>query len=97
MKAGRLKFNYRSYYAIQVRKIKEDFVDFEIMILNMDKLEDITAVEVDKSFRLEKGGDMKIDLDKDGKEDLIIRLIDIFSGGKTGNLRFADFSVEKLQ
>ena len=47
------KFEFdEKLYAIQVRRVKQEYTEFLIMTLDMDKLGDITAYNIDNSFSL---------------------------------------------
>jgi hypothetical protein len=99
MKPGRLKFNFEgNVYAIQVRRVKENYVDFLILRLDgVNKEEDVTAYKLDNSFSLNLNQENKIDLNKDGILDISIELNDISLAGESGNIKSADFSVEKIK
>lgn len=97
MKPGRLTFEFdKKLYAIQVRKVKQEYVDFLIMTLDMDKQEDITAYILDDSFSLKSDEKKEIDLDNDGISDLFIELNEIIPTGKYNSIRSADFSIKKI-
>lgn len=97
MKPGRLKFEFdEKLYAIQVRRIKEEYVDFLIMTLDMNKQEDITAYTLDDSFSLKSEGKREIDLNKDGTNDILIELKGVIPVGKHNSLKSADFSIKKI-
>ncbi len=89
MKAGRLKFEFdENLYAIQVRRVKQEYVWFLVMTLDIDNLDDITAYTIDDSFNLSLGETKEIDIDKDGTNDLIVDLEEI---GTINKIRSADF------
>lgn len=95
---GRLKFEFAEKpYAIQLRRVKEDYTEFVVMTLDIDKPEDITAYTVDNSFNLTSGGIKQIDLDGDGTEDIFIKLNKINSKGKYNSVRSADFFIKKIK
>lgn len=97
MKPGRLKFEFNEQlYAIQVRRIEKESVEFFIMTLDMNKQEDITAYILDNSFTLKSEEEKEIDLNKDGITDLILGLNEITSTGKYNSVYFADFSIKKI-
>lgn len=97
MKPGRLKFEFEEQlYAIQVRRVKQDYVWFLVMDLDENKLEDITAYTIEDSFNLTIGEKKEIDLDRNGIKDVIIELDDIVSIGKYNSVRSSDFSIKKI-
>lgn len=99
MKPGRLKFDFEgNIYVIQVRRVKEIYVDFLILKLEiLDKEEDITAYKSDNSFSLSLNQEKKIDLNKDGIMDISIVLNDISLAGEYENIKSAVFSIEKIK
>lgn len=98
MKPGRLKFEFNGKpYAIQLRSVNEEYTKFHIMTLDINKPNDITAYALDDTFNLNSGDKREIDLDKDGKKDLVLKLKDIKTKKeKKGSRRFADFSIKKI-
>ncbi len=76
----RLKFEFDGkLYAIQVRRVKQEYVNFLVMTLDMNKPNDITAYTLDESFSLISGEKKEIDIDKDGVMDIAIELKNIDS------------------
>jgi len=97
MKPGRLKFEFDGkLYAIQIRRVKQEYVDFLVMTLDMNKLDDITAYIIDNSFSLNPGEKKEIDIDKEGIKDISIELNAIISTGKYNSIRSANFSIKKI-
>ncbi len=95
IKPTRLKFEFDGdLYAVQVRRVKQEYVDFLVMALDMDKPNDITAYSLDNSFSLSLGERREIDIDKDGTNDIFIELNDIVS--TVGSIRSADFSIKRI-
>jgi hypothetical protein len=99
MKPGRLKFDFEgNVYVIQVRRVKENYVDFLVLKLdNLDKEEDVTAYRLDDSFSLSSGQENEIDLNKDGIMDISIKLNGFSLAGKSGSIGSADFLIEKIK
>ncbi len=96
IKPSRLKFEFNEkLYAIQVRRVKQEYVWFLVMKLDMDKLNDITAYTLDDSFNLSIGERKEIDINKDGIKDISIELNNIISNVKS--IRSADFSIKKIK
>jgi hypothetical protein len=96
MKPGRLKFEFDGKaYAVQVRRVKQEYVWFLIMILDMNKPNDITAYTLDNSFNLSVSENKEIDLDKDGTKDIFVELNNVIS--TMGSVRSADFSIKKIK
>lgn len=76
MKPGRLKFEFdEKFYAIQVRRVKQDYVEFLVMTLDMNKLDDITAYTLDDFFVLKPNEKKEIDLNKDGEIIVIVQIL----------------------
>ena len=98
MTPGRLKFEFeKQWYAIQLRRVKEGYVDFVVMNLDENNLEDITAYEIiEDIFRLNLKESGRIDLNGDNAKDIIIELDEIIKGGRYGTVRSADFSIKKI-
>jgi len=98
MTPGRLKFEFeKQWYAIQLRRVKEGHVDFVVMNLDENNLEDITAYEIiEDIFRLNLKESGRIDLNGDNTKDIIIELDEIIKGGRYGTVRSADFSIKKI-
>jgi len=97
IKPGRLKFEFdEKLYAIQVRRVEQGYVWFLVMTLDMDKQNDITAYNLDSSFNLSSSETKEIDLNKDGINDIIIKLKDIISTGKYNSVKSADFFIKKI-
>lgn len=94
MKPGRLTFEFNEQlYAIQIRRINSDSVDFLIMTLDMNKLEDITAYTLDDSFSLKSGEKREIDIDKNGVMDIVLELENT---GKIDKIKLASFSIQRI-
>lgn len=79
---SRLKFEFNNEsYAIQLRRVKqdveEDYVEFIVMKLDKNNLDDVTAHTMDYSFKLVSGEKNEIDIDNDGTKDLFIKLKNI--------------------
>ena len=97
IKPGRLKFEFNGkLYAIQVRRVKQEYVDFLIMTLDINKQEDITAYTLDDSFSLNANEKKEIDINNDGINDVLIELNNIISTGKYNSVMSADFSIKKI-
>lgn len=97
MKPGRLTFEFNEkLYAVQVRRINQDSVDFLIMTLDMNRLEDITAYTLDDSFSLKPGEKREINLDKDNISDLSISLNEITLTGEYNSVKFSDFFIKLI-
>lgn len=95
MKPGRLKFEFNErLYAIQVRRINQESVDFLIMTLDMNKQEDITAYTLDDSFSLKSGEKREINIDKDGINDILLELNNIKPNSHS--IKSAGFSIKKI-
>jgi hypothetical protein len=99
MKPGRLKFDFEgNIYAIQIRRVKENYVDFLVLKLDSaDKEEDVTAYRLDNSFSLSPGQENEIDLNRDGIMDISIKLNGFSLAGKSGSIKSADFSIGKIK
>src|SRR3989344_8305821 len=94
MKPGRLKFEFdEKLYAIQVRRVNQDYATFLFMTLDMNKLDDITAYTLDDSFNLNSGEVKEIDVNGDGVKDISIKLNKIIS--TTSSIKSADFTIRK--
>jgi len=97
LKPERLIFEFNEKdYAIQIRRIKQEYTTFLIMSLDSNKLEDITAHTLDGSFNLSQGERKEIDLDKDGINDILIKSNSIKTRGGYNSIKTADFSVKKI-
>jgi len=95
IKPGRLKFEFdEKLYAIQVRRVKQEYTEFLIMTLDMDKLGDITAYNIDNSFSLNTNEKKEIDLNGDGINDVLIELNEIKQN--LGSINSADFSIKRI-
>ena len=95
MKPGRLKFEFdEKLYAIQVRRVNQDYATFLFMTLDMNKLDDITAYTLDDSFNLNSGEVKEIDVNGDGVKDISIKLNKIIS--TTSSIKSADFTIRKI-
>jgi len=98
IKPGRLKFEFDGkLYAIQLRRVKQGHVEFLIMTLDMNDLDDITAYSIDDSFSLRPNERKEIDIDKDGIEDISIELNDIIFTGKYNSVKSADFFIKEIR
>mgnify|MGYP001585620657 FL=1 len=94
MKPGRLKFEFDGkWYAVQLRRVKQDHVEFLVMTLDINRLDDITAYTIDNYFNLTSGERREIDINNDGSNDISIELDSI---GKIDKIRSAAFSVKKI-
>ena len=97
LKPGRLKFEFDGkLYAIQVRRVKQEYTEFIIMTLDMNKQEDITAYTLDDSFSLNANEKKEIDINNDGINDVSIELNNVISTGKYNSVMSADFSIKKI-
>lgn len=90
---SRLKFEFDGApYAIQLRRVEQEYVWFLVMTLNVDDPNNITAYVISDSFNLSVGETKEIDVDKNGTEDIFIQLNNINSSG----VRSANFFIKKI-
>lgn len=95
--ARRLKFEFDGApYAIQLRRVKQEYAWFLVMTLDADKPDDITAYVIDDSFNLSIGDTKEIDVNQDGVKDIFIQLNNITGIGEYGSAKYANFSVKKI-
>ncbi|MCH7851053.1 MAG: hypothetical protein IH845_05410 [Nanoarchaeota archaeon] len=97
MGTTRLKFEFEEQlYALQLRKINEDYVLFLVMTLDMNNPDDITAFTIDDSFNLSINETREIDIDKDGTKNIFLQLNDITPIGESGSVNSADFFIKRI-
>ena len=75
IKPSRLTFKFKNErYAIQVRKIEEDYVKFLYFSFKKGSYKDPRNYKLEESFNLDEDGIKKIDLNEDGYYDLFLKL-----------------------
>lgn len=75
VKPSRLTFKLKNErYAIQVRKIEEEYVKFHYFSFKKGSYKDVRNYKLEGSFNLEEKGIKKIDLNNDGYYDLYLEL-----------------------
>ncbi|MBS3083731.1 hypothetical protein J4423_02925 [Candidatus Pacearchaeota archaeon] len=102
-KPSRLQFEFNGrFYAVQLKRIRQDKAEFIIINLDSDNLNDVTFNDVKSSFELELGKREEIDINEDGVDDMVINLNRInspFSVDGTRireGIRTADFSIKRI-
>jgi len=96
-KASRLKFEFSGeQYAIQLRRVEQDYTHFLVIKLNENKLSDVNAFTIRESFNLTPSQDTEIDLNKDNIEDIYLKLNDITGTGRFNNVMHAEFFIKKI-
>jgi hypothetical protein len=88
---GRVFFNFNNEkYAIQIRKVGENYTTFLVMVFLSDNSENYSIL---KNFTLVREERVFVDLDKDNFEDIYVKLNGVVLSGKYGTVRSANFSV----
>ena len=94
MKPGIMKFEFNGvWYLLQLRSVKMGVSEFIIANFEEIQTDYLLDDDIDRSFIMNIDEIKSIDLDKDGKNDIIIELNGI--SGSTDSIGSADFSIRK--
>jgi len=96
IKPGRIKFDFEGEgYAVQLRRIKEDYTEILVIKLDESKPDDITAFTTENSFNLVLNEKNEVDLNNDGTDDVVIRLNSIKK--EKGKHKTANLFIKKIK